>query len=212
MKSWSRSIPCNVIRAALQDLVLVPSVRAYCAPLRVSYECAYLAGPLVIVANHRSHLDTPAILAALPSGIRHRTAVAAAADYFYGNPLLGAVAGVGMGTFPFPRAGCEGTKRAAALLSQGWNVLLFPQGSRAGERFRPGVGHLLVQTGVGALPIGLCGCREVWPRGQVLPRRGCVAVHVGRPWTPEPRMTPREIAEELERRVAALIGVKEIVG
>ena len=42
-----------------------------------------LKAPVVFVANHSSHMDTPAILRALPRGWRRRTAVAAAADYFY---------------------------------------------------------------------------------------------------------------------------------
>ncbi|MDQ3587740.1 MAG: 1-acyl-sn-glycerol-3-phosphate acyltransferase, partial [Actinomycetota bacterium] len=41
------------------------------------------AGPVVFVANHNSHMDTPVMLRALPGRWRRRTAVAAAADYFY---------------------------------------------------------------------------------------------------------------------------------
>ena len=215
MSGWSRSTPCNVIRTVLQNLVLLPTVRAYCAPFKTSSECHELnnlSGPLVIVANHASHLDTPAILAALPSGIRHHTAVAAAADYFYRNPLLGAAVSVGIGTFPFPRAGRAGTDRAAQLLSEGQSVLLFPQGSRAGDRFRAGVGYLLAETGASALPVGLSGCHEVWPRGRALPRRGCVHVRIGRPWKPETGMAPRAVVEELERQVAALTNAPEVLG
>ena len=39
--------------------------------------------PSIFVANHSSHLDTPTILRAMPRKWRQRTAVAAAADYFY---------------------------------------------------------------------------------------------------------------------------------
>ena len=42
-----------------------------------------LTPPVVFVANHSSHLDTPTILRAIPFQWRSRTAVAAAADYFY---------------------------------------------------------------------------------------------------------------------------------
>ena len=44
-----------------------------------------LKPPVVFVANHSSHLDTPTILRSLPRKWRQRTAVAAAADYFYKN-------------------------------------------------------------------------------------------------------------------------------
>ena len=47
-----------------------------------------MKGPVILVANHVSHLDTPVILAALPRRLRKRTVVAAAADYFYRNRLV----------------------------------------------------------------------------------------------------------------------------
>ena len=40
-------------------------------------------GPVIFAANHASHLDTPLILLSLPDEWRRRTAVAAAADYFF---------------------------------------------------------------------------------------------------------------------------------
>lgn len=155
----------QLVRSAFQDCVLVPAVRVFCAPLRTSRaaELDLLSGPMVIVANHASHLDIPALLAALPPRLRHRTAVAAAADYFYRSPLLGAACTVGIGTFPFSRQGRDGTHRAAELLADGWNVALFPQGSRGAADhlpFRLGVGHLLLQSRVAALPIGISGTRD----------------------------------------------------
>jgi 1-acyl-sn-glycerol-3-phosphate acyltransferase len=201
----------SLVRCAFQDGVLAPAVRAYCRPFRAvhSVEDQNVAGPLLIVANHASHLDTPAVLAALPAQLRHRTAVAAAADYFYRSRLVGATASLGIGTFAFPRHGREGMARAAALLSDGWNVLIFPQGSRGADAtwqpFRTGVGHLLARTGVAVLPLGISGSRALWPRGQYLPRRGSVEIRFGAVWRPEPHLRPAAITAELERRVAALI-------
>ena len=39
----------------------------------------------IFAANHHSHLDTPLLLTSLPERWRHRTVVAAAADYFFAN-------------------------------------------------------------------------------------------------------------------------------
>ena len=208
---WARTGPPTLVRCVFQDGVLVPAVRAFCTPFRTvrSGTQQGLDEPVLIVANHASHLDTPAILAALPPGIRHRTAVAAAADYFYKHRLVGAAASLGIGTFAFPRHGREGTEHAAALLAEGWNVLIFPQGSRGGDEawqpFRHGVGHLLARTGVAALPVAVRGSRDVWPRGQRLPRRGRIEVRLGQLWRPEPRTSPVAIATELERRVLELL-------
>jgi 1-acyl-sn-glycerol-3-phosphate acyltransferase len=208
--SWLRRAPCNAIRGLLQDGLVVPAVRTFCAPFRASssVDLTGLADPVVFVANHGSHLDAPAILAALPPSIRHRTAIAAAEDYFYRNPLLGLAMGLGIGAFPFPRHGRMGVERAAALLADGWNVVLFPEGSRSADGvqhvFRDGIGHLLLASHAAAVPLAIDGTHALWPRGQALPRPGPIAVHLGAPWSPPSNATPRDISTELGRQVASL--------
>ncbi|HET6319554.1 MAG TPA: lysophospholipid acyltransferase family protein, partial [Chloroflexota bacterium] len=137
------------LRLIVQDALLVPLVRAFCAPFRAR-GAVRESEPLVIVANHTSHLDAPAILAALPPHARHRTAIAAADDYFYRQPLLGLALSLGIGAFPFPRQGSLGLDRAADLLAHGWNVLIFPEGTRSADgalhEFRYGVGRLVART------------------------------------------------------------------
>jgi 1-acyl-sn-glycerol-3-phosphate acyltransferase len=208
---WTWSPAASAVRRAFQDGLLVPALRAYCRPFHAARAASeqHLAAPLLIVANHGSHLDAPAVLAALPPHIRHRTAVAAAADYFYRSSLLGAAASMGIGTFAFARHGRDGCARARDLLAAGWNVLIFPQGSRGDgdgwQPFRAGVGHLLAETGVAALPIGICGSRALWPRGKHLPRRGRLEVHLGQVWQPEHGQSVAAIVAELELRVKDLL-------
>src|SRR6185503_2340346 len=158
MQALLRSTPCNLARRAVQDALIVPALRTYCAPYRVRRAAQLQTNqPFIIVANHASHLDTPAILAALPSSIRHRTAVAAAEDYFFTRPLLGLAVSLGIGAFPFPRKGIAGLERAAELLKAGWNVLLFPEGTRSVDglphAFHTGVARLATTTGVDILPV-----------------------------------------------------------
>jgi len=208
--SWLRRAPWNAVRGLLQDGLIVPAVRSLGAPCRASaaVNLAELADPVVFVANHGSHLDAPSILAALPASIRHRTAVAAAEDYFYRNRLLGFAMGLGIGAFPFPRRGPLGVERAAALLAAGWNVVLFPEGTRSADGaqhvFRDGVGNLLLVSHVAAVPVAIAGTQTLWPRGRALPRRGPIAVRLGAPWSPPSSATPRDISTELGRQVAAL--------
>lgn len=210
MSSALRRGPCNVVRGLVQDGLVAPAVRAYCAPFRASssVNLAELTGPVVFVANHGSHLDTPAILAALPAGIRRRTAVAAAEDYFYRNRLVGLAMSLCIGAFPFPRHGTLGLERAAALLADGWNVVLFPEGTRSADgaqhAFRDGIGHLLLASHAAAVPVAIAGTQTLWPRGRALPRHGSIAVRLGAPWRPRPNATPREISTELGRQVALL--------
>jgi len=209
-QDWTRSPAASAIRCAFQDGLLVPAVRVYCKPFRAVWASPELhsRGPVLIVANHGSHLDAPAVLAALPASVRHRTAVAAAADYFYRSPLVGAAASMGLGTFAFARHGRDGCERAAELLAAGWNVLIFPQGSRGDgdgwQPFRAGAGHLLVKAGVAALPVGIRGSRALWPKGRHLPRRGRLEVRVGEVWRPEPGQSVEAIVAELEQRVREL--------
>ena len=213
IQRYLRSTPCNFARALVQDVLLVPALRRYCAPYRTRRPAALDARrPVVIVANHSSHLDAPAILAALPHRMRHRTAIAAADDYFYRQRVLGFAVSLGIGTFPFPRRGIVGLERAAELLDAGWNVLIFPEGTRSADgalhQFRPGVGRLVKRSGAAVLPIGIVGAHSLWPRTRRLPRRGPLEVRVGASWTAATTDPPERIADELMHRVAQLLGDK----
>jgi 1-acyl-sn-glycerol-3-phosphate acyltransferase len=190
----------------IQDLLLRPLVHAWCAPFNTG-AASLPDEPVVFVANHASHLDAPAVLAALPRSARHRLAIAAAEDYFYRRWLLGHLASVAMGTFPFPRQGRLGLERAEALLAQGHSVLIFPEGTRSLDgrlhTFRHGVGHLLLTSGVPVVPVAIVGTHLVWPKGRRLPRRGAVRITFGQAWRPEPHLSAAAITEELAARCCA---------
>ena len=104
-------------------------------------------GSFVMVANHASHLDTLALLAALPLSRLHHAFPAAAADTFFTSVPRIALATIAVNALPFHRKSRQ--KRSLdlcrALLGNPRNVLiLFPEGTRSatGEigAFRPGVG------------------------------------------------------------------------
>jgi 1-acyl-sn-glycerol-3-phosphate acyltransferase len=114
-----------------------------------------------------------------------------------------------MGAFPFPRQGLEGLERAARLLAEGCNVVLFPEGTRSADGklglFRDGVGRLLLLASqAAAVPVAIGGSHAMWPRGRALPRRGRLEVRFGGPWRPAADLTARAISTELARRVSAL--------
>jgi long-chain acyl-CoA synthetase len=166
--------------------------------------------PVIFVANHNSHLDSLAVLYALPARLRSRTAVAAARDYFFKGRILGAATSLLVNGFPFARRG--GTppslRYCAGLLSQGWSILMYPEGTRSttGEicRFKSGVGLLSVEHGVPVVPIRVAGLDRVLPKGRSIPHMGKVEVHIGRPLYFEPEVSYIEATQAIEKAVRAL--------
>ncbi|WP_329530294.1 1-acyl-sn-glycerol-3-phosphate acyltransferase [Streptomyces sp. NBC_01450] len=114
--------------------MLKPYVWA-CARPRVEgrEDLGSLSGPAVFVANHASHLDTPLILGALPRPLASRLAVGAAADYFFTSAVAGMSTALLINAFPVQRSGARrgGRSVAMSLLDEGWNVLLYPEGTRS---------------------------------------------------------------------------------
>ena len=177
---WARSKPAVATREALLETVLRPLLHYY-TQRRTSGrdKLSRLKAPVILVANHVSHVDTPVILAALPRRFRKRTVVAAAADYFYKNRLIAVVVSLVFNTVPMDRKGGGLEKESAGhvdrLLDRGWNLLLYPEGTRsrhgATGRLRRGAAVLAARHRVQIIPIRVTGTRAVMPPGRFWPRR-----------------------------------------
>jgi len=156
-----------------------------------------LSPPVLLAGNHASLLDAPLVLMALPNHLRHRTAIAALAG-FQGDEHIPQVRRAALdaafwlselllNTFPVPRATGyrESLKHVGFLVDHGWNVLIFPEGTRsrtgALQPFREGIGLLATGLQVPVVPFRLRGTFDVLPRGAWLPRPGPVAIHFGAP-------------------------------
>ena len=134
---WARCAPARALRETIQSFVLAPLIDLYVRRrARGREHFSRLKPPVIMVANHGSHLDTPVILRALPRRWRRRTAVAAAADYFYRNRLVAFAVSLLFNTVPVSRSG-GGLVQGAAdhihrLIDQRWNLLLYPEGTAHG--------------------------------------------------------------------------------
>jgi 1-acyl-sn-glycerol-3-phosphate acyltransferase len=151
-------------RAALWRTVLTLT-----GGLRVNGAAGLPAGPCVIVANHSSHADTAALIAALPA--RRCPAVAAAADYWFRGGPRSRICQALCGAFPVRRAGGGSADLAAAacLLAAGRDVIVYPEGTRSRDgrigEFHRGAARLAAAAGVPLVPAGISGTRALLPPG-----------------------------------------------
>ena len=209
---WWQVWWAGLLRDLFQRYVLFLLLGLFCRPLRVegTEHLAGVWGPVVLVANHSSHFDTLLVLRSIPPHLRRRLTVAAAADYFYGNPLKGATVSLLLNTFPFNRNGNArlGLRRCADLIRGGWSLLIYPEGTRSVDgsiqSFKGGVGLLATKLGVPVVPIYLEGAHELMPKGSWRPRRRPVTVRIGEAVAPPSHTDAMAVVSDLQERVRDL--------
>ena len=190
---WARTPAARSAREFLQMQVLRPLVWMNTSPHVHGVEnLDGLQAPVVFISNHSSHLDAPLVLTTLPKPWRQRTAVAAAADYFFDVWWRAASTALVFNAIPIERSGQrKGPSTAQALIRERWNLLVFPEGTRSRDgwvsRFRAGAARLCVDNGLPAVPIAIRGAYAAMPRGRGWPRPGRfpLSVRYGRPLFPE---------------------------
>ena len=138
-----------------------------------------IAAPVIFVANHCSHLDTPTILRAMPAngatGPRSpqppttstSRAGAPGASRSFSTPSRSAAHGGGLGN--------GASDHVDKLIEEGWSLLMFPEGTRSrdGEigKVHSGAAVLAAQHRLSIVPIWVGGTREAMPPGQNWPKR-----------------------------------------
>jgi 1-acyl-sn-glycerol-3-phosphate acyltransferase len=213
--AWARKFPARVARAMIVDDILRPVAHLLARPEVTGLDrLDDLDGPVIFVANHNSHLDTTLLLATIPERWRHKTVVAAAADYFFPTRVKGAVSALTIGAIPMERNKVDrrSADLAAELLADGWSVVIFPEGGRSPDgwttTFRGGAAYLALRRDRPVVPVHLEGTRKVWKRGEKLPtpidRKSAVRVTFGAPMWPEKGETSRRFAGRIEAAVATL--------
>ncbi len=208
---WARKTPARMARAAIVDGPMRLAVGGLAAPDRRGEDrLKGHEGPLIFAANHHSHLDTPLLLTSIPEPWRHKLVVGAAADYFFGTRITATLSSLVIGAIPIERTkvGRRSADEAAALIAEGWSLLIFPEGGRSpdgwGQPFRGGAAYLAAKTGVPVAPIHLEGTGRILRKGRSLPRPSTTSVTFGRPLTPADGENANRFAARIEREVAAL--------
>lgn len=210
--SWARSRAAGAAREVILHGLLGPLIDLYTRRRIVGREqLEGLDAPVLFVANHSSHIDTPTILRALPRAWRRRTAVAAAADYFYRLPLVAHAVSLAFNTVPVQRKGESVVPDAAAdlvrLIDDGWSVLVFAEGTRSRDgtvgRLRSGAAVLAAEHDLPIVPVHVSGTHAVMPPGRRWMRRAGgggrhpIAVHLGPPIRPATGEHRTEVMERV---------------
>ncbi len=208
---WALSFWARAFRRLGRPWLIKRHARKFCNPLRVEgmQHFSEVRGPVLIVANHTSHVDSLIVLGVLPPQLYNRVAITAAADRFYTSTLKSAWFSLRYNAYPITRGG--GSRALAYsewLLRKGWSLLIFPEGkrSRTGELlpFHPGPAILALRQGLPVLPLYIAGAADILRAGDRWAQPGPVAVYVGAQLTLDPAIGVAEATKQIEEAVRSL--------
>jgi 1-acyl-sn-glycerol-3-phosphate acyltransferase len=220
----AQSVGSGLARGFFLNGALRPVIHHYVHPEICGLE--NLAGhspPLILAANHSSHMDTPLILNSLPKELRRRTLVAAASDYFFSRRLLGLFVSVAIGAVPMDRraANKQTMAKVDQLLAQKWCLVMYPEGSRTPDgrlyKGKTGIARLALSAQVPVVPVGIVGSYKAMPAGRSWPVPGHVEVRFGKPLTFERyrlgvpnQLVLRAITDQIMYDIMALTGLSYV--
>jgi 1-acyl-sn-glycerol-3-phosphate acyltransferase len=209
--AWARRYPARLARAVLIDNVTRPLAHLVAAPeVRGAEVLELIQAPVIFVANHTSHLDTPLLLTVLPVEMRHRTVVAAAADHFFDRRWKAHLWAGALNAIPIERhrVNRRSAELAAELVGDGWNLIIFPEGGRSPDGwlqpFRGGAAYLAVRTGRPVVPVHLSDTWRLLPKNGRGLRRGPTTVRFGFPVRPDDGEDARHFGPRVESAICAL--------
>jgi len=208
---WARRYPVRLARALVLDGVTRPAVRALASPELAGLDrIEGLEAPAIFTANHASHVDTALLLASLPSRFRHRTIVAAAADYFFDTRAKGAAFAFVLNAIPIERTKVSrrAADSAAELIADGWSVIIYPEGGRSpdgwAQPFRGGAAYLSLRCGAPVVPVHIEGTRRILRRGAKTLKPSTTTVTFGTPLRPTADEDARRFTSRIEAAVSML--------
>jgi long-chain acyl-CoA synthetase len=218
-------------RVAFLEGIAQPLVRILAKP-KVAAPYAVPDGePIFIICNHVTAYDGPLVLYALPGRMRRRVAAMMSGEmledfrhfripergplgrkrFMLFGPLAYWLLTALYNVFPLPRRRDfqRSFSHAGEALDHGYNVLVFPEGTRSAEgvlaRFRPGIGLLVKQSHTAVLPVAILGLGELKARGRRWFRSGRIEVRVGELLRFGPEEAEAAITERLHAEVESLM-------
>ncbi len=208
---WSNGKAAKVVRLFSVWGFMKPAIGLYGSPKVIGADrLDEIDGPVVFASNHHSHADTTLLLATIPAHLRRDLAIAAGADYFFGNRITSLLSTLFLGAIPIERTRLSklSIENTESALKAGRSLLIFPEGGRSNDGWngehQPGAAFVAKRMGVPIVPIYIDGTGTVLPKGSNWPTRAKCAVVFGEPITIADSENPRSIAKVVERRVAEL--------
>lgn len=165
-------------------------------------------GPVILIANHQSFLDPPAVGVCVS---RRASFYVARSTLFKFKPFGKLIAT--LNSIPLKQGEPDVKAMRAVLerLKRGGAVVLFPEGSRSldgqMEQFQSGIAVIIKRAKCPVLPVGLDGMRDAFPRGSAPVLWGRpTAVCVGEPISAEElaTMEPHDMLRRLGKEVDTL--------
>jgi 1-acyl-sn-glycerol-3-phosphate acyltransferase len=208
---WARRYGARLARVVVVEALTRPMARVLASPRVDGLDrIASVDEPVIFAANHASHIDTPLLLTLLPERWRHKTVVAAGADYFFDKRWKAHWFAFSINAIPIERTRVSrrSADLAASLLQEGWSLIIFPEGGRSpdgwGQPHRAGAAWLSVRTGRPVVPIYVEGTRRILAKGSGGLRPGRTHVTFGSALRPGQGEDARDLAARVEHAVAAL--------
>ena len=146
--------------------------------------------PAVIICNHQSHLDVMCILAL------HPKIVILTNDWVWNNPFYGLIIHTAE-FYPTSDGMEQNIPRLQDLVSRGYSVVIFPEGTRTPGRgigrFHKGAFELAKILHADILPMYLHGLADILPKRDFMLREGAFSLEIGQ------RMAYADFADEETR-------------
>lgn len=166
----------------------------------------------LICSNHMTVLDPGWICSCMTKEQRHNTAIVGKIDVMYDKTLKNIVRSQNL--VPVDRTGnsLPTLNRCRELLEEGWNVLIFPEGTnfenaRSLMPLKEGPARLAIATGKPIVPVHIKGVlHQNLDEGKFLPKLGIgneITVVFGKPFSAA-GLTPGEVNEKLKTAIEEL--------
>jgi 1-acyl-sn-glycerol-3-phosphate acyltransferase len=145
--------------------------------------------PLIVVFNHASYLDVPAVGFGLGLNLMRRITLPGKKELFEDRSTRWLVTLISVIPVDRALADTSAVRELLRALHQGRSILMSPEGTRSPDGivrpFQVGFAKLAYKANALVVPVGIQGAAQALPRGKHIPRPKQIIVSVGEPLDPQ---------------------------